>query len=86
MNVHFLNELRDLNRGYEKLKREQRKLEIDHIKDVEYYLDISVFDSEWEESLLKTSSILASTELRLKIILSKMFQIHKMIFDEAETK
>ena len=86
MNVHFLNELRDLNRGYEKLKREQRKLEIDHIKDVEYYLDISVFDSEWEEYLVETSCNLGSSELRLKIAFSKYEQIRKSLFDEEDTE
>ena len=79
-------ELNDLRLTYEKLFSQERKLHTEHIKDVKDFLNNSVFDSEWEEYLVKTACNLASSELRLKIAFSKYGKIRKSLIDEEKKK
>ena len=86
MNGSLWLEYLDLVGRYKKLIHEERKLQTDHVENVEDFLNSSLSDPEWEENLVETSCNLASSELRLEFAFNKILQIRGSLLEGEKEK
>ena len=76
-------EYRKMQKRYEKLLLEEKKLHKEHQKDVQYYIKNHIFDKEWQKYLETTAYNLSQSSLRIKIAEEKMEQIRTILFPES---